>query len=85
MGLPAPVKASLRYIRRNFVAIDQLGNALTGGQPDETISYRAAKARAVGDRGACVLCGLLDLFQQDHCAITLANNDKRRTLGVKNG
>lgn len=85
MALPLPAKMILRWSRRNLVAVDQLGNALTGGQPDETISYRAAKARAVGDRGACVLCGLLDLFQRDHCAITLANNDKRRTLGVKNG
>lgn len=81
MSLPIPIKASLRYMRRNFVALDQLGNALAGGQPDETISFRAAKARAAGSRPACVLCRLLDLFQKDHCAITLNNHDTRRTVG----
>jgi hypothetical protein len=32
-----------RYIINVLIAIDQLANALTGGDPDETISSRAAK------------------------------------------
>lgn len=33
------------YIRNVLIALDQLGNALTGGDPDETISSRVAKLR----------------------------------------
>lgn len=34
-----------QYIWNVLIALDQLGNALTGGDPDETISSRAAKRR----------------------------------------
>lgn len=33
-----------RYIINILIAVDQLGNALLGGDPDETISSRAAKS-----------------------------------------
>lgn len=49
------------------VAFDQLGNAAANGDEDETISSRAAKARADGRRWGCVLCGLLDRFDPNHC------------------
>jgi hypothetical protein len=32
-----------RYIRNLLISLDQFGNALIGGDPDETISSRAAK------------------------------------------
>lgn len=32
-----------RYIFNVLIALDQLGNALLGGDPDETISSRTAK------------------------------------------
>lgn len=32
-----------RYVLNILIAIDQLGNAILGGDPDETISSRAAK------------------------------------------
>ena len=43
------------YGRRVAVAIDQLLNALFGGDEDETISSRAEKARRKGRRWGCVL------------------------------
>jgi len=49
------------------VGYDQLGNVAFGGDPDETISSRAARARRAGRRWGCVLCGLLDRFDQGHC------------------
>jgi hypothetical protein len=79
--LPAPLKSLLRYARRVLVALDQFGNALSGGEPDETISYRAARLRAKGVLYGCVMCRFLDWFQRDHCALTLAHHDTRRTLG----
>lgn len=46
---------------------DHLGNAVTGGDPDETISSRAYKAMKQGRRWGCVLCRLLDYIEKDHC------------------
>lgn len=50
------------------LAYDQLGNAVTGGDPDETISSRADRARAQGRRWGCILCRMLDAIDKDHCA-----------------
>lgn len=36
-----------RYVWNNLIALDQLWNALSGGDPDETISSTASKNRAV--------------------------------------
>ena len=56
------------YGRRVAVAIDQLFNALFGGDEDETISSRAAKARMKGKRWGCLLCRFLDWLAPNHCA-----------------
>lgn len=53
--------------RNLLLAIDQLGNALIRGHPDETISSRAAKSARRGKRWACVLCRMLDWIDPDHC------------------
>ena len=55
------------YGRRVAVAIDQLFNALLGGDEDETISSRAEKARRKGKRWGCVLCRFLDWLDPNHC------------------
>lgn len=49
------------------IAFDQLGNASGNGDPDETISSRAGKARLQGRRWGCVLCTLLDKLDPGHC------------------
>lgn len=53
---------------RLAIAFDQLANAATGGNEDETISSRANRAKAEGQRWGCVLCRLLDRIEKDHCA-----------------
>ncbi len=50
------------------IAHDQLANAAANGDPDETISSRANRARAELRRWGCVLCGLLDRIDPGHCA-----------------
>jgi len=52
---------------RILIGFDQLMNAATGGNEDETISSRAAKARQRGRQWGCVLCRLLDSIDKDHC------------------
>lgn len=53
--------------RNIAVAIDQLVNSVMRGDPDETISSRAAKARALGKKWGCYLCRVLDWLDPDHC------------------
>lgn len=53
---------------RLAVAFDQLANTATGGDEDETISSRAAKAALARKRWGCVLCRVLDWVDPGHCA-----------------
>lgn len=53
-----------RYFWNVLIAIDQLGNALTGGDPDETISSRAAKRTHV--LGWRVLGNFLEAIDPGH-------------------
>ena len=50
------------------IGFDQLANATTGGNEDETISSRAGRLKREGRGWACVLCRLLDWLQKDHCS-----------------
>lgn len=59
--------AGSRRAVKAATAYDQLWNALLGGHEDETISSRAAKARAAGRRWGCVLCRIVDAIDRDHC------------------
>lgn len=62
----APQGSSSR-VMRVLVAFDRLVNALLRGKDRETISSRAARARAEGKRWGCVLCRLLDRIECGHC------------------
>lgn len=76
MSLAAPI-AMLHFVWAVFTApktalriaigFDQLGNVALNGDPDETISSRADKAREQQKRWGCVLCKLLDYIEKDHC------------------
>lgn len=66
-----------RYIRNLLISIDQLGNALGGGDADETISSRVGKAALAGRRWALLMERVIDwLFLQvtgerDHCRASI--------------
>ena len=61
-----------RFGMNLLVMFDEVGNTLTGGSPNETISSRAGKAQLAGKRWGCILCGLLDKIQKDHCKIAMS-------------
>jgi hypothetical protein len=67
--------ATLEYIRRVLLGLDEFGNTLAGGQPGESVSYRAAVARNNGEKWGCVFCQFLNLFQTDHCDKAVAAFD----------
>jgi len=57
----------LRYLLNWLILLDQAGNTLAGGSPNETISERAAKARNEGKQWGCVLCKVLNWINPGHC------------------
>ncbi|MFC4518622.1 hypothetical protein [Cupriavidus pinatubonensis] len=69
-----------RYIWNLLIAIDQFGNAVAGGDPDETISSRAGKAMREGKRWGCLLCRLLNWFERDHCAKSIEPDEGDRAV-----
>lgn len=54
------------FIHRNLVAVDMLGNTLTGGANDETISSRSARAAERGSKFGKLMCSVLNLFNSNH-------------------
>ena len=48
------------------IAFDQLANATTGGDADETISNRAGRLKK-DTRWACILCKILEQLDKEHC------------------
>jgi hypothetical protein len=56
-----------KYFWNLFIAFDQLGNAVLAGNPDETISSRAAKAVQRGNPVAVFFCKVLHVFDRGHC------------------
>jgi len=51
-----------------LISLDQLGNTLAFGNPDETISSRAGRcAKKGGNRPCYWLCRLLHIVDKNHC------------------
>lgn len=61
-----------------LVALDQLLNAITGGDPDETISSRLGKAKRRGNRAAKAACWVLaKVFGVRHCMDAIEEDEGR--------
>jgi hypothetical protein len=62
-----------RYLLGLMIAINQLTNAITGGDPQTSVSARIAEARDHGHRAAKVLCAMIEKIdfhppnRPDHC------------------
>lgn len=65
------------YLRRCLVGFDQFVNVLTDGDPDETISSRAARAAEQGKPWGVALSKLLNEFEPDHGAKAQAGDLER--------
>jgi len=65
------------YIHRFLVGFDQFMNVVTDGDPDETISSRAARAAEKGKKWGVDLSKFLNLFQKDHGADAQAGDLER--------
>lgn len=58
--------AKERYVHRVLVTLDQFVNVVFGGDPDETISSRSARAAERGDWLGKFMCWWLDKLQSNH-------------------
>lgn len=56
-----------QYFWNLLIALDQFGNTVLAGKPDETISSRAGKAVKRGNPLAVFLCKVLHVFDRGHC------------------
>ncbi len=65
-----------RYILNVLIVLDQLANAVLRGDPDETLSSAAGKARNAGGRWGCVL----DWIDPDHCNKAIEHDEGRWSL-----
>lgn len=63
-----------RYFWNLFIALDQLANAILGGDPDETISSRIGK-REDTCKVCYMLCRLLHLLDPDHCQKSIERDE----------
>lgn len=68
------------WLRNVLVTLDQLGNALTLGDPNETISSRSCKAQLAGEEWGCIMCKFLSWFQTNHCQLALERDKGRRAV-----
>ena len=73
-------KGIKKYIWNLLISIDQLGNTILGGDPDETISSRTGKLMHKR-RWAKWLAAFLDLFEKDHAQKAIEKDEgKNRTV-----
>lgn len=63
------------YIFSVLVAGDVFLNAISGGDPDATISLRTAQAAQRGSRAGKVFCRVLDLFDPGHCTAQFSSEE----------
>lgn len=77
------------YPQRFLIALDMFMNVLTDGDPDETISSRAARAAQQDKPWGVAMSKFLDIFQKDHGAKAQAGDTARAedviTTEVKSG
>lgn len=73
-----------KYFWNILIALDQLANALSGGDPDETLSSRMGKAIREGRcRGCYIICRILHIFDRDHCHKSIEEDEgENETFGV---
>ena len=69
---------SRRYSERVWIGIDQLANAMLGGNEDHTISGRAGRGRRRGSKFWRITANIIDwLFRdKDHCRDSIEREER---------
>lgn len=79
MTLKTIARLTGRYLVNLLIAIDQAGNTVLGGAPDETLSSRLGKAKS-RCRACYWVCRLLHLIDPRHCETSIEADEGDRAL-----
>lgn len=72
-----------RWLLSVMIALNQTANAVTGGDPYESVSSRMGHSRAQGNhlaKGACAVFEFFDFHPRsraDHCTMSMALHQER--------
>lgn len=70
-----------KYLYNILIGIDQLSNAILGGDPDETMSSRMGKHVARHDSWFCnLVCALLNKIQPGHCIKAIEKDEGKNAI-----
>lgn len=70
------MKEVKQYFWNLLISIDQLGNALLAGNPDETLSSRMGKAVRDGRCIGCYwICRFLHVLDKNHCQKSIEDDE----------
>lgn len=64
----------MKWLKNVLIGLDQLANAIAGGDPDETISSRCGK-REHSNRFCKWLCAALHKLDARHCAKSIEEDE----------
>lgn len=69
------------YVWNILIGVDQLVNAILGGDPDETLSSRMGKNIARGECKLCkIICYFLNKIDSDHCHKAIETDEGERQV-----
>lgn len=69
-----------KFLMNILISLDQFGNTITGGDPDETISSRAGKAHEKGKTWGKLMCKFLAWFDRGHCKKSIEEDEGKDSL-----
>lgn len=72
--------AVMKYLKNALIALDQLVNAILGGDPDETISSRLGKRRDSAERFWAAAVDRLFFWQKNHTGRSVESDEGKDSL-----
>jgi len=70
-----------KWIWNLAISLDQLVNTILGGDPDETLCSRAAKAKRENKLWGRLLCKIMDYFDKGHCENSIEKDEGSNAVG----
>lgn len=69
-----------KYLYNILIGVDQLANAILGGDPDETMSSRIGKGARQGNKFCILLSKFLDIFEKNHCKEAIEEDEGKDAI-----
>ena len=69
-----------KYLKNLLISLDQFVNAITGGDPDETISSRVGKRRDAAERFMAKVVNRIFFWQKDHTTESIEHDEGKDSV-----